>query len=195
MIATGSILTLSITATTGALSTADSVVAAVSADLATDGRLSVVGSPTIGGSLLNSLLGTLESLSLSQPFQVTMQVITKTDFASQDDPLSIVENFFDQETGVYPTAGSTTAVQAPGATTATATGEPGATATTVGGASASAGSSAIVGTGISDSVSNFFSSLTSTAKTLLIALVAILILVFVLIAYGPNVGKIAAAAA
>jgi hypothetical protein len=178
-----SILTLSITGETGLLnSTADAVVQAVSADLSADGRMTVVGSPSVGGSIADTILGTVASLSYSQPFQVTMQVQVNTAFANQNDPLSIVENFFQQESGYFPTAASVTAIQTPGQTQAQATGV------------AAASPAGIGGTSLSTSISNFWSSLTSTAQTLLIALIGIVVLVLVLIAYGPNVGKVAQAA-
>lgn len=189
MITAGSIVTLSITSVI-TTDTADSIVQQVSSALANDGRLSVVGSPVVGGSLLNAALGALESLSLNQPFQVSMQVLTNTDFSGTNDPLSIVENEFYTATGTYPTAASTISVQAPGAA-GIPTEQPGATPQGIGGSSASASPSAVVGSGISDAIAKFFAQLTSSAKSLLIGLAAILILVLVLIAYGPNVGNAA----
>lgn len=46
---------------------------------------------------------------------------------------------------------------------------------------------------VTDTISNFFKGLTTLGTNLLIGLVAIVVLVLILIAYGPNVGKIASA--
>jgi hypothetical protein len=48
---------------------------------------------------------------------------------------------------------------------------------------------------IGSTISNFFSGLQSTTTTLIIGAVIVLVLVLVLVAYGPNVGKIASAVA
>jgi hypothetical protein len=48
--------------------------------------------------------------------------------------------------------------------------------------------------GIADSISNFFANITSTVKSLLIGLAAIIVLAMILIAYGPNIGRVAEAA-
>lgn len=183
-----SILTLAITGETGiANNTADSVLQAVSADLSSDGRITVIGSPQISTSITDAIFGTIVSLSYSQPFQVIMQIQVNTEFAQASDALSIVEHFFEQESGSYPISASVTAVQTPGASQATPTGLPGLSPGGVGGEGP--------GSSIADTISNFFSQLTSAAKTLLIALVAIIILVLVLVAYGPNVSKVATAVA
>ncbi len=184
----GSIVTLSLTSET-TTDTADAIVEKVSADLAVDGRLALVGSPQVGGSILNAFLGAVESLSFNQPFQVDLQVLCNTSFQNQNDPLTIVEHFFSQETGFYPTAASTTGIQAPGQSQAVLTGQPGANPSGVGGSNSSGGKS------ITDAVSAFFANLTSTAKTILIVLVGVVVLALVLIAYGPNVGKVASAVA
>lgn len=54
---------------------------------------------------------------------------------------------------------------------------------------------ALSGTSLTSQISSFFTSLTSLGTNLLIGLAAIIVLVLVLAAYGPNVGKIASAVA
>jgi hypothetical protein len=47
---------------------------------------------------------------------------------------------------------------------------------------------------IGDTIAEWFAKITATAKSMLIALVAIVILAMILIAYGPNIGSVARAA-
>lgn len=181
----GSVLTISITSKTTASKTASDVLQDVQNELSRGGLLSVLSSK-ITTSLATGIIDMVAGLTASIPFQAELQVLSNTDFALTRDALSIVNHAFYNSVGSLPSTSSVTGVQAPGESAITATGQPGASAGGAGGAG-TAGS-------IADAISNFFSGLKTTTISLVIGLAAILILVLLLIAYGPNVGKIAAAA-
>lgn len=128
----------------------------------------------------NSSGGILAAISplIQETFQATlvMQVKWQTD---TDQIAADVQSAFAEVTGQTPTA-----ITIPGFTQGanaqfTLTGQAAATPTAT--------------QGIADSISSFFSGITSTAKSLLIGLAAIIIIALVLIAYGPNVKHIAGA--
>jgi hypothetical protein len=186
MIASGSTVDITLTSVT-TTDTADAIIQKVSQTLASDGRLTVRSTQVLGN-IWNAVMGTISSLSINQPFQMEIKVQTNVAFSGTDDPLSIVANALYTVTGEYPTTLSTISITPPGGMAATSTGEA---------APNPAGPGGPQGTGssIADAISRFFSDLTSTAKSLLIGLVAIIIIALVLIAYGPNVGSIARARA
>lgn len=124
----------------------------------------------------------LGGLTLSNvPFVVNMRVVTNVDFDKPNDVLAVIEHELYEATGEdnYPTAGCVTAIN--------------------GDATDCAGQ---VGPGgkkpessLSDIVADFFKNLSSTAKTILYVIAGILILVLLIVAFGPNVPSVAKAAA
>lgn len=182
MVQAGSIVDVQLTSSTG-LSSPDGVIAQAVAILAQDGRLTVVQSSVINGSLSGMGLSTLLSLSPDQPFQADVQVSCNSAFAQPSDVASIVANAFYQVNSQYPSSVSAVSVT-PSGGTLSATGSPALTSSNVGGSSAGGGV-------ITAGISNFASSLGTLGTNLLIGLAAIVVLTLILIAYGPNVGKIA----
>jgi hypothetical protein len=150
------------------------------------GQLQIVSSSVINSSLYTGILNTVTSLNPDQPFQADVQVLCLSAFAQASDVASLVAAAFYAVTGNYPTSVSAVSVTAPGGTAA-ATGSPALTATAAGGSSAGGGT-------VVNGISSLFSSLGTAGTSLLIGLAAIIVLVLVLVAYGPNIGKIAKAA-
>ena len=184
MIAAQSIVDVQLTSDTG-FSTADSVLQQASSQIAADGRFQVVSSAVINSSLYTGILNAVTSLNPDQPFQADIQVLCLSAFAQASDVASIIANFFYTVTGNYPTSVSAVSVTPPGGNVG-ATGSPALSTTAVGGSSAAGGT-------VVNGISSLFSSLGTAGTNLLIGLAAIIILVLVLIAYGPNIGKIAKA--
>jgi hypothetical protein len=134
---------------------------------------------------------------VSETFQAT---ITLTNNYTQDSSqiYSDVQNAFNvAASGAYtpnqitipsftPLPGSAGAVGTP-----VPTGQPAPTPTA---AQAAAAAAAAAGSGIQNQIDAFFKGLTTTGTNLLIGLAAIIVLTLILIAYGPNIGKIASAA-
>jgi hypothetical protein len=182
----GSIVDVQLTASTGLTSTPDSVLQQVSGVLASGGQLTSVGPSILNGSTSGIALSTLLSLSSDQPFQADFPVLTQCEFAAQGDVASIVANAFYQVTGNYPTSVNVVSVTPPSGVTVPASAPP-LSASGVGGSTSGGGA-------VTTSIQNGLASLGSAGTSLLIGLAAIIILVLVLVAYGPNVGKIASAA-
>lgn len=177
-VSAGSTVEVVLTASTG-LGSANSILQQVSQQAASDGVLTVKSNKLLG-SLLNEILGTLTSLSPNQPFQVDMFVQTNIDFSSPDDVGSSLAAYFQQASGNYPSSISVVSIDG------NPTGEASPSASSPGGSQG-------VGTSIVNAIESAFSSLTSSAWSLLIGAVAIIVLVLVLIGYSPNVKSIAAA--
>lgn len=182
MIAAGSIVDVQLTSSTGT-STPDGVLSQAVQNIAENGQLIVVSSSIINGSLSGMALGSLLSLNYDQPFQVEIKVQCVSDMSQPSDVASIVANGFYNVNGEYPTSVSAVSVTPPNGS-ASLTGSPSLTSTNVGGSSAGGGA-------ITTSIQNGLSSLGTLGTNLLIGIAAIIILALVLIAYGPNVGKIA----
>lgn len=182
MIQQGSIVDVQLTSDTGA-STADAVMQQAVSIIASGGQLTSVN-PKVLTSLFAGVLNFATSLSTDQPFQVDFPVVCNTAFNSAQDVASIVANSFYQVTGNYPSAVTAVGVTAPnsqGTTPALSTS--GVAGNDTGGA------------GIGNTVSSWISQLGSLGTNLLIGLAAIIVLTLVLIAYGPNIGKVARAVA
>jgi hypothetical protein len=183
----GSLLTFSITSTTTASKTAAQVLAEVADELNGGGSLNVRSSKILTG-LTTGIVDMIAGLTPKIPFQAEITVQTSVGFASPDDPLSIVNHAFYDSVGELPSTYSVTGIQRPGEAAPSSTGQPGASAGGAGGSEGPVSS-------IADAISNFFSGLKTTTISIIIGLVAIVILVLLLVAYGPNVGSIARAAA
>lgn len=128
---------------------------------------------------------------ISPLIQETFQATIKLQVFSSEDTSQLatdIQAAFAEVAGETPTQITIPSFTAPGAAQETSTGQVAPTPT----ASQAASNAANTATkSVSDAVSSFFSQLTSTAKSLLIGLAAVIIIVLVLIAYGPNVGAIA----
>jgi hypothetical protein len=158
---------------TGGLNASD-VLSAVSAYLDASGKYTVESSSSSG-----SMLSTITPL-IQETFQATIKMQVYYDIDTTEI-LGDISLAFETVTNQSPsqitipsfTTGSNAVVQATGQAAASTTATQ----------------------GVADSISNFLSKITSTAKSLLIGLAAIIIIALVLIAYGPNIGSIARAAA
>lgn len=184
MIAQGSIIDIQITSDTGT-STPDAIIQQAVAILASGGQLQSIN-PVVTTSFLSGFLNTITSLSADQPFQVDFPVVCLTAFNQASDAASIVANAFYQVTGVYPSAVTAVSVTAPNANGTTPA------LSSIGVAGNATGAGAAV-TSVSDSITNALASLGTLGTNLLIGLAAIIVLAIVLIAYGPNIGKLAGA--
>ena len=189
MVQAGSIVDVQLTSSTGT-STADGVIAKAAHIISSGGQMVSVGPSIIGGGIFGAILNFVESLNYSQPFQVDFPVRTLCDFGNEQDVASIVANAFMQANSneEYPTSVSAVSVQAPGSNVVNATGSPALDSSGVGGGNAAGQGTA---SSISDSVAAGMKKLGDLGTNLLIGLAAIIILTLVLIAYGPNIGKIA----
>lgn len=157
------------------------VLSAVSAYLNSLGNYQVEATSSSGD------VGAMISPLIQETFQATIKLQV---FSSEDTSqlATDIQAAFAEVTGETPTQITIPSFTAPGATQETSTGQVAPTPT----ASQAATNAANTATkSVSDAVSTFFTQLTSTAKSLLIGLAAIIIIVLVLIAYGPNVGAIA----
>lgn len=159
-----------VAAISGALN-ADDVMNAVSADLASQGF--VVEQSTNSGGLLAAFSPMIQE---SFSGQLILQNAGMTD---TDTLTALIAQAFEDVTGQV--VGTITIPQFSGASGAVLTGAPQAALTTT--------------QSIGSAVSGFFSGLTTTATALLIGIAALVVLVLVLAAYGPNVKHIAAAVA
>jgi len=182
MIAAGSIVDVQLTSSTGT-STPDGVIAQAVQNIQAGGQLTVVSSSVINGSLGGTALSTLLSLNYDQPFQADIQVECLSAFNQPSDVASIVANGFYNVNQEYPTSISAVSVTSPTGQQTT-TGSPALTPTNIGGSSVGGGS-------ITTAIQSGLTSLGSLGTNILIGLAAIIVLALVLIAYGPNVGKIA----
>lgn len=185
MVAQGSIVDVQLTSDTGT-ATPDAIIQQAVAIIASGGQLQSVN-PQVTTSLLAGFLNTLSSLNSDQPFQVDFPVLCLTAFNLPTDVAAIVANAFYQVTGNYPSAVTAVSVTPPNAAGTT----PALSSTGVAGSNAGAAAAA---TGITAQITAAIQSLGSIGTNLLIGLAAIIILAIVLIAYGPNIGKIAGAA-
>lgn len=145
----------------------DDVVRAVSAELAAEG-LPVRSSTTSGG-----FFSTITPL-INESFQATLLIQPNQDTDSDSLTWQVSQAFLDVTQKVV-TQVTIPSFTPSGASTPTSTGQP--------------SSAPTVTQSISDSLSAFFSGLKSTTIAVLIGLAAIIIIVLVLAAYGPNVGK------
>jgi hypothetical protein len=184
MVAQGSIVDVQLTSDTGS-GTPDAVIQKAVKIISAEGLLTSIG-PKVTTSFLTGFFNTVTSLSSDQPFQVDFPVVCQTDFNSADDIASIVANAFYQATSSYPTAVSAVSVTPPNSNGTT----PALSSTGVAGNDTGAGAAV---TSLSGSISSTLSQLGNLGTNLLIGLAAIIVLAIVLIAYGPNIGKIASA--
>lgn len=190
MIAKGSIVDVQLTSDTG-FSTPDAVIQAASGIISGNGASTVVSTQVLNGSLAGQIGNMALSLNYDLPFQVDVKCLCNMDRAQAQDVADDVASAFQQVTGNYPTSVSAVAVTTPNSSVANPTGLPAITPQGVGGSGAGAAPAI---TGITNQVSSWFGQLTSLGTNLLIGLAAIIILAIVLIAYGPNIGKIASRA-
>jgi hypothetical protein len=164
------------------------VLTAVTAYLnALNGAYSVQNTSYSGG-----VMATLSPL-LSEQFQATIVMESNYTLDSSDIYRDVQAAFNEVSGGAYtpnqitipsyiPLPGSAAGVGTP-----VSTGQAAPTPTI-------AQTTANAGTGIADSITKTVAALGSAGQNLLIGLAAIVILAIVLIAYGPNIGKIASAA-
>lgn len=184
MVASGSIIAISVASKSTLTSGPSSILQQVASDLSGTGI--VVRSANLHSlSFLDQLVPAM--LFEGQAFSVDYQIGTLMDFNSSDDIASILAHSFYDITGYLPGSISVVSVTPPGGT-AQVTGQPGAVAP-------GAGVITSAGSGIIDTVSSFLSGLKSTTITILIIIVGVIILALVLFAYGPNVKGVASALA
>ena len=157
----------------GGLNASD-ILTAVSAYLNASGLYQVEATSNSG-----AFLASVTPL-IQETFQATIKMQTYYD-VDTSDVATIVSQAFETVTQQTPNQITVPSYTTGSNAVATATGQAAATNT---------------GTqGIADAIAKFFSDLTSAGKSLLIGLAAVIIIVVALIAYGPNVGSIARAAA
>lgn|ERR1700693_3852718 len=153
----------------GSLNASD-VIGAVSAYLAATGKYLVEAADSSG-----ALLSTITPL-IQETFQATFKVQLNYDL----DTSEIASDFqtaFSTVTGQTPSQITIPNYSGSGSIHQTGQAQPTSTTTQ----------------SIGDAISGFFGGVASTTKSLLIGAVAIVVLVLILIAYGPNVKHIAAA--
>jgi hypothetical protein len=162
----------------GALNSSD-VLSAVSAYLNGLGNYQVEATQSSG-----DIASTISPL-IQETFQATLSIQV---FSSEDTSQlsSDVQAAFAFVTGQTPTQITIPSYTPPGGA-ATPTGQVAPTPTAAQSASNAASSAT---SAVANTISSFFTQLTSTAKSLLIGLAAVIIIVVALIAFGPNVGSI-----
>lgn len=141
-------------------------------------------SKTVQTSGFMAAIGSLISNpSLTHPYLATLTIQTKSAFNDDSDVSSIVAHEVYLASGSigtiganYPTVSVTTINGVP-------TGE------------AQAGAPPPPGSSLTDIITNFFSDLETGSITAIVILVGLVILILVLVAYGPNVGGVAKTAA
>jgi hypothetical protein len=185
MVAQGSIVDVQLTSDTG-LGVADGVIQKAVSIINKNGQVTSIN-PKVTTSFLSGFLNTVTSLNMDQPFQVDFPVLCNVDFNSPEDVASIVANAFYQVTSNYPTGISPVSVTPPSSDGTT----PALSTSGIAGNDTGAGAAV---TSLSGSISSTLSQLGNLGTNLLIGLAAIIVLAIVLIAYGPNIGKIASAA-
>jgi hypothetical protein len=185
MVAQGSIVDVQLTSDTGS-GTPDAVIQKAVKVLTSGGQLTSIG-PKVTTSFLTGFFNTVTSLSSDQPFQVDFPVVCNSDFNSPEDVASIVANAFYQATSNYPASVSPVSVTPPNSYGTT----PALSDSGMAGNDTGAGAAV---TSLSGSITSTIQSLGNIGTNLLIGLAAIVVLAIILIAYGPNIGKIASAA-
>ena len=182
MLQSGSQLDLSIQASSTTTRGYAEILSDVSSKLPIDG-IYVVNSQVQASGALDQIFG---ALTLSNvPYVVNMRVRTTSDYSSPNDVLQIVEHEFYEASGEdnYPSSACVTQIIDPSGN---------ATATDCSGQVGPGGKPAEKG--FSDLIKEFFDNLKSLGWTLVVGIIAIVIIVLVLAAYGPNVPSIARAA-
>ena len=183
MISSGSIVSLGVGASTRFDQDPDSVMQSVASALQAQG-LPIRAYTTQTESAASQALGLLTFAPKN--FTVKMQVQTYQDYDSTQDLLNAIVGEIYSETGFWPTQSSVTQVTSPDGVSMS-TGQPDVT-----NPSASSGSPTA---GIAGSIEKFFTTLTSTTKWILIAVVGIVVLVLIVAAFSPNTPHIARAVA
>jgi hypothetical protein len=159
------------------------ILSLVAARLSVDG-IRVVDSNVTASGFLDQVLGSLSFSAV--PYTVSMRIKTTVDYNEPGDALAVVEHEFyeaDNEKN-FPTAGCITSITLPDGTIEQ---------TDCQGQTGPGGKAPE--SSLSDIASNFFDSLKSAGWTLVVAIIGIVVLVLVLVAYSPNVGSAARAAA
>ena len=118
----------------------------------------------------------LQASSLSYAYVAELDVQTTVEFSTAQDVLSIVQHAFYKVTGTYPASASVTLIDR------VATGQ-------------AAPTPEDVPAGPLDWLGNAVGATADTVKWILIALVGLIVLVLLIVGYGPNVPKVARAVA
>lgn len=119
--------------------------------------------------------------SLTYSYVATLQVQLLGDFGSAEDVLSIVQGAFYKVLGTYPASASITTITTPAGQSST-TGQP-------------APDQPPPGKGPLDYLGDLFGATADTVKWILIAIVGLIVLILLIVGYGPNVPKVARAVA
>lgn len=153
---------------------ANDIVNAVSAYLASRGL--PVRSSSVAGNITSTIFPWIQ-----ETFQAALQIQPAND-TDTDSIIAEIQSGFQEVTGQTPSNVTIPSFSAPDGSTVN-TGQP----------NANQGILASTGTAITDTIKSFFDKLGTASKTLLIAVFALIVLLLVLAAYGPNVGAIARA--
>lgn len=176
----GDIMTVSVSAVTYGDSTSD--LAAASLKLLND-NLQVISKTVQTSGFMASIGSLLSNPSLTHPYLATLSVKANSDFNDDTDVSALVAHEIFASSGAVGSIGQNYPTVSVTAVNGNPTGEQ------------AAGDAPPAGQSLSDLITNFFSGLETAGVTGVIILVGLVILILVLVAYGPNVGGVAKTAA
>lgn len=171
----GDTLTISVSAVTYGDSTTDLAQASVA--LLND-NLQVISKQVQTSGFMQSVGSLLSNPSLTHPYLATLTVKANSAFNDDSDVSALVAHEVYQASGAIGTLGANYPTVSVTQVNGQPTGE------------AAAGAAPAPGESLTDIIDNFFSDLAAGSITAIVILVGLVVLILVLVAYGPNVGGI-----